>query len=147
MASIFISRAVDQNAWQEKLGLGHTIIGQSLIQFSPVDFEMPSADWVFFYSRNGVKYFFEHSQGQLAPYKWAAIGPETAELLSEYVLDVDFVGDGVPESTAEKFHNMITDREKVCFARAVNSQKSIQKNLPDEQVVDLVVYDLSLIHI
>lgn len=141
MASIFISRAVNRELWFSRIGEQHFIVDQSLIEFSPVLFEMPEADWVFFYSKNGVKYFFEQQPAQLAPYRWAAFGKQTALALSQYVLDIDFIGDGVPKNTADKFLDVKGEHEKVCFVRAQNSKKSVQQFIDFSSIVDLVVYN------
>ena len=141
MASIFISREIDHNKWTAVLGENHNVVGQSLISFSPMYFDMPSTNWVFFYSQKGVKYFFEQSHGQLAPYKWAAIGPKTASLLSEYVLDIDFIGNGVPIDTAKLFATNVELHETICFVRAKYSKQSIQKLMPVlYQTESVVVY-------
>jgi len=139
MASIFISREIEVAHWASIIDAGHKVEGKSLISFSPVYFDMPTTNWVFFYSQKGVKYFFEQSHGQLAPYRWAAMGPKTGDLLAEYVLDIDFVGTGEPHETARLFAAKVGVPETICFVRAKNSQQSIQKLMPKTASMEEVV--------
>lgn len=106
---------------------GWQVEGRSLVELSPLPFrEVPPADWIFFSSKNAVRFFFEaltsggdsksppvsarpdspddsRSPGEYLRVKWAALGPATAQVLAEYVGKVDFVGTGEPVSTAAKF--------------------------------------------
>jgi len=140
LTSIYISRSVDHEQWKQALG-DVSVTGQSLVDISPVDFKLPQSDWVFFYSQNGVRHFFEHSQAQLAPYKWAAMGPKTSDLLREYVLEVDFAGWGTPQEVADQFSKLVSPTERVAFVQASQSRQSVQQLMPEAQVQSLVVYD------
>lgn len=137
---IFISRSIDQKYWQSQLGDAVEIVGQSLIDITPIPFDLPIADWMFFYSKNGVTHFFEQSHGQLAPYKWAAIGKQTAALLSEYVMDVDFIGTGTGVSTAPAFQAVLEPDEIVCFVQAQNSLQAVQKAMKHRDTISISVY-------
>jgi len=141
MASIFITRHIDQTYWQQHLPTGCEVTGQSLIDIRPVPFEMPEADWIFFYSKNGVKHFFERCPAHLTHYQWAAMGPATAEALANYVLEVDFVGDGTPHTTAQQLDAVIPADQKVCYVRARQSRQSVQSHSQHQYITDLVVYD------
>jgi|GEM_PF-24916 len=131
----------------ELKGLDLEIIGQSLIQFSPTLFaSIPIVDWIFFYSKNGVKFFLETAKkNQLLKHKlavkWAVMGEGTAKALLAYKIQPDFIGNGQPKATAQAF-GKIAAGQKVLFPRAKNSKKSIQRLLTQQiDQVDLVVYE------
>jgi len=121
---------------------GFEVEGRSLVEFSAVPFVLPLAfDWVFFYSGQGVRFFFEYlnSNGIVLPEttRFGAIGPGTARLLET----VHFVGDGVPETTASAFGKVAAGK-RVLFPRAAHSRQSVQGLLGDAiEALDLIVYD------
>jgi len=62
MKTIFISRKLSKDSFfKTKLEeAGFTIHGKSLLKFSAIPFQKtPKSDWIFFYSKNGVKFFFQ----------------------------------------------------------------------------------------
>lgn len=142
--TIFISRKLPKDSpFLEILtSKGYTIIDESLLEFAPVPFSCPKdADWLFFYSKKGVEYFFETAPAFPERVKFAALGEGTAQLLAQYIEKVDFVGEGHPETVAENFKHK-TQNQKICFVQAKNSQQSVQKLLvPHAQTQNLVVYD------
>ncbi len=153
MPKIFISRDLAPNSsFKTALkGKGVEIIGQSLIQFSPTPFHAISVvDWIFFYSKNGVKFFLESFttnrflhilSEENIPLKWAVMGEGTAEALFSYQIEADFIGNGQPTATAKAFGEMAKG-QKVLFPRAKKSKKSIQRLLTQQiEQVDLVVYE------
>lgn len=152
MPKLFLSRPLDQHGVfkkaLEKTGL--EIIGQSLIQFTPIPVvDIPITDWVFFYSKKGVFYFFE-ALHKLAPIqqdrllksvKWAVMGKGTAKALLQQNITIDFIGNGDPSTTAKNFQ-LVAHHQTVLFPRAKTSKQSIQKQLKEEiSIVDLVVYN------
>ena len=142
--NVFISRDLSPDSIFQKMlnTRGLEVSGQSLIEFSAVPFELPEkADWLFFYSQNGVRFFFENAQAGILPKaKTAAIGPATAEVVRAYSRQVDFVGDGASKTTAAAFLKMAAG-QRVVFPRAANSRRSIQKVLGEKiAAIDLVVY-------
>jgi len=145
MSKVFISRNLDvESVFLRKLqSIGFEVISKSLIEFSPVPFdEIPKTDWVFFYSKKAVRYFFAHSrQANLkVDAKIAALGAGTAEALREWQVEADFTGTGEPTITARAF--LQTARgQRVLFPRAQQSRQSVQQALGDKiEAVDLIVY-------
>lgn len=148
--TIFISREISSDSIFKVMlePAGYEIIGQSLIDFSPVPFDtIPQTDWLFFYSKRGVQFFFEQLKDQLdTTIRIATIGPATAKRVEQYHYKVDFIGNGVPEATARDFigiYNVENTRNQVVvFPQAKNSRRSIQKLLKREiRAIDLIVYD------
>lgn len=147
MKSVFISRAQQEHSvfkqYLEQNGL--TIIGQSLVSILPSPIEsIPITDWIFFYSKNGVHFFFKAvaKQGFLLTKKirYGAIGSGTAKVLKATGIEPDFVGTGEPQSTAHRFLPLAKG-QKVLFPQAAHSIQSIQNELAGEvSVLPLVVY-------
>ena len=153
MPKVFISRnSLPNSSFRKELaGKGMEIIGQSLIEFSPTPFHsIPVVDWIFFYSKNGVKFFLETFttnrflhilNKENIPIKWAAMGKGTAEALLAYNIEANFIGNGQPKATAQAFEK-VAKGQKVLFPRAKNSKRSIQQLLTKQiDNFDLVVYE------
>ncbi|MGB1216344.1 MAG: uroporphyrinogen-III synthase [Saprospiraceae bacterium] len=127
---IFITRSQTSESYFYALltQAGHEVIGESLIDFSPIPFILPKdADVLFFYSRKGVQYFFSQIK-QIPKMKFACMGQGTADELIKINIIPDFIGDGNPKKTAELFKVFLGERKAV-FIHAENSKKSIQKIL------------------
>lgn len=144
--SAFISRNLKRgSAFRQILeARGIEVSGRSLIRFEAVPFQLvPDADWIFFYSPRGVRYFFQ----QLPPNKlwkstqFAAIGPATARVAEKYVGTCDFVGTGEPATTAEDFLEAASGHS-VLFPQARHSRQSVQRLINGAITASsLVVYD------
>lgn len=142
---IFISRELKEDStFRTRLeAIGAEVIGQSLIEFAPAAFEyIPPCDWIFFYSKKAVRFFFEGLEGGLpAGVKWAALGKGTAAALASRGITPDFIGAGEPEGVAEAFAREAAG-QRVLFPQARQSRQSVQQLLGGAlQAVSLVVYD------
>lgn len=146
MPSVFISRDLkpDSIFRQQLEAKGFHIQGKSLLKFSAKDFDkIPDSDWIFFYSKNGVKYFFNglKKANLKAPnVRWATIGEATAKALASKVNKVHFIGKGNTLKTAADFLDIAYGQE-VLFAQAHRSRKTIQNLLTNNiKSKELVVY-------
>jgi len=142
---IFITRTLAKDSiFRKKLEAANCVVtGTSLIEFEGVPIaSLPTCDWIFFYSKNGVRFLLKQVDDYTTLPKLATIGRSTARFLQKnYSLTADFVGAGHPISTAQQFLPLCAGQQ-VLFARAKQSKQSVQKLLADKiQVVDLVVYD------
>lgn len=140
MRKVFISRNLKPSSPIRDVIANNQLVAKSLIQFSALDFDTPQADWIFFYSRNGVKYFFENGNYALYPYLWACLSEGTADELSHYVTDVSFVGNGSPEEVAQAYEHVINPEQVTCFVRAENSLDSIKKRIDQAQNFSIPAY-------
>lgn len=149
MKTVFISRELKADSIFYKMLLEANIkaVGQSLIELQAIDFQsVPKADWIFFYSKNAITFFFENIKNQSfhfdkSRYKWAAIGEGTAKRLADYEIEANFVGNGNPDETAIEFLKKAKNKT-VLFPRATTSQQSIQKILSTQiQSLDVLVYE------
>jgi uroporphyrinogen-III synthase len=142
---VFITRPIraESDFFRLLSASGIEVHGESLVEFQPVPFEeIPSVDWLFFYSQTGVRFFFRQAGPDLAPaIRLAALGKTTAEWLEKICRPPDFTGDGDPVGTAAAFLALARG-QRVLFPRARESRQSIQQLLGDKIVAyDLVVYD------
>jgi uroporphyrinogen-III synthase len=153
----FITRALSDDS-EFKKRLAHAdwqVEGKSLVTLSPLPFsEIPAADWVFFSSKNAVRFFFQQLESNVpgdfkspgewsgGNVKWAALGPATARALAEYVGQVDFVGTGEPKGTAAAFQGVASAPAVILFPAARHSRQSVMSFLaPDFQCVHFPIYD------
>jgi len=147
MKSIFISRDLKANSFfkKELEAAGFTIHGKSLLKFSATDFkQVPKSNWIFFYSKNGVKFFFQRLKklNRSIPKQvlWAAMGKGTAKALLAKTGQVDFTGGGNTLGTAMDFLEVANGRV-ILFPQAERSRQTIQRLLADNIIAkNLVVY-------
>jgi len=148
MPNLFISREIadDSPILAFAQANGYTVFASSLIEFLPVQFgRVPPTDWVFFYSKRAVTFFFRQLQQRGTPLSRevsiAVLGDGTAKALKEFGRSPDFSGNGKPEWVAEAFLGVAAG-QRVLFPRARQSRQSVQQHLRDKlSVYDLVVYD------
>ena len=142
--TVFISRNLrpDSVFFKTLNAHGIKIHGERLVEFTGVVFdEIPDADWLFFYSKTGVHFFFQHASAiGIENFRLAAIGQGTADFLMKFSRPPDFTGDGDPVSTATAFLQLAKG-QKVLFVRAEDSRQSIRRLLGQNITpLDLVVY-------
>ncbi|MEN0003036.1 MAG: uroporphyrinogen-III synthase [Bacteroidota bacterium] len=147
MPSVFITRQLEADSpfYSILKSEGFDVHGTSFIHFTVVPFtKIPVADYFFFYSKTGVRYFFEHLRemgwGTPTPMRWAAMGNGTAKMLTQYQITPNFIGNGKPTQVAASF--LATAKNlQVCFVRAEQSKNSIQRLIQDQvATTDLIVY-------
>lgn len=147
MKSIFISRKLKEDSPIKELceqqGISYT--NYSFLKFEGLPFNFTNDyNWLFFYSANGVKFFFEGFQETLnLTTKIACFGPGTALYLEKnYEVNADFIGQGLAFQIIREFEKELHTNDKIAFVRAKNSLQSVQKLLTDDRKADdLVVYD------
>ncbi len=149
MKSAFITRNINKNGSFFKT-LTHQdfeVNGLSFIEFKAVQVAtFPTCDWIFFYSKNGIRFFFEQVQRldlniRNLDCKWATIGQASTTYLEKFGIKADFIGTGEPLSTSKAFIKLAKNQQ-VLFPRAFNSKKSIQNILGNQiKAIDLVIYE------
>ncbi len=147
--TVFITRPQTRSSLFSQLlqQAGHTVVGESLLQFTPVAFAVPEAyDWVFGYSPRAITYFLEGLDRQRASVpdsvRWAVLGPGTARALPAG-LQPTYCGNGQPTDVAIQLAPLVA-RQRVLFPQARHSRQSVQRLLPDTvQKISLIVYDNS----
>lgn len=119
------------------------LIDTSMISFEEAEFDCPKNseyDIVFFSSPRSVDYFLEKCELTSDTFI-ACIGKTTKKALLDNHIQVDFAGDrsGQPDDIARSFKQFV-DSKKVLFPQSDRSNKSMQQQLPEEQILNLVVY-------
>lgn len=146
----FISRTLSPDSEFSRLlrARGWQVHGQALVTLEPLPFaEVPECNWIFFASKNAVRFFFRQvteKQIPLPEMKWAALGEATAEALAQHVPAIDFTGNGEPEAAARAFQQQAAAPEtvRVLFPAAWHSMKSVAGYLSGNfQILHLEVYD------
>lgn len=147
MIRVFISRNQKESSTFKKQleAKGIKVLGKSLVTIAPQEVEdIPVTDWIFFYSKNGVRYFFK-SLAKLGKElskdcQIAVIGAGTAQELRVAGFEPDFTGTGDPQTTARSFL-AIAQGQTVLFPQAAQSRQSVQQQLGSHiQAIPLVVY-------
>lgn len=141
--TIFISRNLKDNSlFYTSFGSAISIKAYSLLEFSPISFhDFPDSDFIFFYSKNAVHFFFSQLQDKTVHAKLCCIGKGTAQMLESLGQEAHFVGKGNIADVAHAFLNICRGK-KVLFPRAKKSRQSIQKHISKQvEVLDMIVYD------
>lgn len=145
---VFITRDLnpEDELAKKLIKIGTAPLGISMLKIEGVFFrKSPQTEWIFFYSKNGVRFFWEGLSEELRfnvskNSKLAAIGSATGQLTKELFGKCDFIGDGNPENTARQFL-ACAQNKSVLFPRGENSRQSIQKLLSGRiDDYDLIVY-------
>lgn len=148
---VFISRELSPDSDFARIltEKGWTVRGFSLLTLAPLPFvePLPAADWVFFYSQNAARFFFENARFDdfstaVESKKWAAIGPATGSVLTKFIgRKPDFTGTGDPAATAELFRKLAAG-QSVVFPCARRSRHSIREILGDSvRAIPLEIYE------
>ncbi len=151
MRSVFITRDLREDSPFHSLA-EYDIQATSLINFYPLKVpKMPDTQWLFFYSRNGVKYFLE-SMGDEASIifsarKIACMGYGTAkELEWRSGYHADFIGRGGPSEVANHYGQLLTQQDSVLFLSAIDSKHSVERELKDRfSTYNIAVYGNDLV--
>ncbi len=143
--TVFISRDLSpESPFRSQLEAADFMVtGRSLLDFKLIPFSaFPTTDWIFFYSRKAVNFFFTQLQNLPIDLKIAAYGPGTAEALKAHKVTADFVGTGEGVSTLAAFFKIAGDHPTVLFPQAYHSRRTIEKLAGDQvKSFSLIVYD------
>jgi len=129
-------------AWQAELNAdGINLVGISFLEFQMIPItEFPTCDWVFFTSKNGVKYFFDQWEKPISC-KIAAIGKATAEAIKTRSYIPDYIPEGHINSALNVF-NTIATNQTIAWVKALNSAMSVEEKLKDvKSITPVVVYE------
>ena len=139
---VFISRELGLDSpFKNLLDLDKIeITDKSLIDFSPMGFSDVKSEWIFFYSKTGVKFYLRNKDKMPHP-RIATFGPATAEYFySKTGQHVDYIGRGIRYDVAKMFSKQ-ENFQSCLFVVGKNSLRSIQKILREESHQEVVVYN------
>ena len=144
--NILITRSLKDESpiWQLSKD-GHQLIAQSFLDIIPLSItEIPIADVYFYYSKNAARLFVKAAQKlqlDLSKYNHAAMGEGTASVLENLEIKLNFIGKDTPKDTAQSLIDQYTG-STLCFVRAMQSTRSIQKLWPYEYS-EVIAYSAS----
>lgn len=142
-ASVFISRNLRPGDFFASVLTrnGYTVEGRTLIETKMIAVkDVPKADWIFFSSKQAVRFFLKQAQVP-AGVKIAAVGKGTAQELREHNLRADFIGqDNDTRLTGKKF-GALAGRSTVLFPQAKGSMRSVQQQITTIKAINLIVYE------
>lgn len=143
-ASVFITRIVQAGGHFRNVleGNGFTVTGRPLIETKLLPFKnLPESSWIFFSSKNAVKYFFRQKP-VLTGQKFGCVGKATAEALRAEGVRAEFIGSQSDTRMTGKQFAALVGNGTVVFPQAKGSMRSIQQQfVRKNQVVDLPVYE------
>lgn len=142
--SVFITREVNENSHFRNVleGNGFVVAGYPLIETKLIPFQqLPAFQWVFFASKNAVKYFFRQRPA-LNGQKFGCVGKATADALRAEGHRAEFIGSHTDTRLIGKQFAARVGSEIVLFPQAKGSMRSIQQQfVKKDQVIDLPVYE------
>ena len=149
---VWITKWLDQRHMMRRASAswGFELTEHPLIQIEAVD---PPEDnlpdnvgWVFFSSPNAVRLFFHFHASEAGRFKYACLGAGTAKALRYVGFRPDFIGESPDvETAANEFGKLIGD-QRVLFPMSERSQRTVQRVLGDERVIDWIIYKPVSLH-
>ncbi len=140
--SVFISRDIDETSPFLDLEIDVFAASQIEVSLNKDQVSIDSFQWIFFSSKNSVKWAIQQSL-DLSKIKIGAIGKPTAEYVEKTFGRVDFIGDdskSVEEISAD-FDSIVEADEQVLFPISSRSKKTILKNFHHKNEV-LIAYQV-----
>jgi hydroxymethylbilane synthase len=118
------------------------VFGESFIEVIPVAFkEFPPTDWIFFASRNSVKYFLENKPELKKNVKFGVMGKGTEDTLRSFGHTADFIGNHPDPAEIGKAFGNIAGNSSVLIPCAEGSMRSVKKQISEKtKVTELIVY-------
>jgi uroporphyrinogen-III synthase len=119
---------------------GLSVSGQQLLTAEALPFTLPAEfDRLFFTSRNAVRYFVIGG-GDLNAARCDAIGSGTAEELRKHGAQAAYIGDGPDTPTIAAEYAARFKTQRVLFPCAEIGLRTVQRSMPEANVIDLPVY-------
>ncbi|MFZ5552362.1 MAG: hydroxymethylbilane synthase [Bacteroidota bacterium] len=142
---IFISRSEKQSEYffRTLKQCGYSVSGSSMTKYEKVLFKgFPECEWIFFSSKNCVKYFFEQHPEIPPKVKIGSIGGATAEALKQRGIMPDYTGQSNDTAEIGKEFAGLAGNAKILFPQSTASYRTVQKQFPSQKnLIDMVVYD------
>lgn len=148
---VFISRNLNPESPVNQIKQSHhqaEVIAESMLHIESIEIpSLPVADWFFFYSKNGVEYFARQWKAKWQdtthhPIRWGAMGQGTADVMSGWGMNSDFIGQGEAEEIAEQFLEHCKPSDSVLFFRAYHSRDRLHKIIAQHRdSTSIPIYD------
>lgn len=136
--SLFISRELDEESLfiHLKKEYNLTIHDIPLIQIVKIPFShTPVTNWIFFSSKNAIRYFFAQNPSISSDVKFGVISNSSKIELNKFDKKAAFIGEGTNLLEISKKFRDILQNESVLFPQAMDSLQTIQKQLAFTNIV------------
>lgn len=141
--SVFISRDLsgDESLIQRLHNRGIAVTAVSLIEAAAVEFNpyIPLTDWIFFSSKNGVRFFFDQPV-KITTQKFGAVGEGTASMLRKHV-PVDFTGKHIDTHETAIDFKQVVKNETVLFPQARGGWRTIAGVFDPGKITEVICYE------
>jgi hydroxymethylbilane synthase len=144
--NIFISREINDEAFKQYIKDKDVVMhAQSLVGITPIDIkEVPDSDWIFFYSKNGIKHFLSQKKVEdnkaIVKRKFAVMGNGSNTLLKQITgKDADFIASGDIQESIIDFWKLVA-KETVLFIKASKSLSTFETSDKEAQTKSIEVY-------
>jgi hydroxymethylbilane synthase len=129
--SIFISRVLSENSPFMKLKeYDIKVTDESLIEISQIRYSYtPQTKWIFFSSKNAIKYFFAQSPQLPDDVLYGVISNASSIYLSTFGKIASFIGQGVDVVKIGKDFRDVLKNDSILFPQAIDSLQTIQKQI------------------
>lgn len=105
--------------------------------------ELPQFDWVFFPSREAVKFFLQCYPNHLKDIRIGALGVGTAHALKEQGIQVEYVGESNDlTKVASSFASFLDKKRTVLFPHSEASKNTLQEAWKSSEKVELVPIEI-----
>ncbi len=148
--TILITRNENQDSFISKacISLDFNLIANPFILFNKIGLDkslivnyLTKTNWLFFGSKNIVDFFMELEISIPNHIKIASIGSGTGARIKEYGFTVDFQGDGNNTEEIGLDFAKLLGNQIVLFPIGKKSLRSIQTQLPKENILEVEIYD------
>ena len=132
MKKLFVSRDLEPTSPLRGFERYFNLFATSLITFEPIPLTTHiNSSWLFFYSKNGVKYLKEaNPEFNVKMFKIGCLGKGTSKTFEIlFKKSPEFIGTGDPEEVVEKFSQILKPSDSITFLCALQSRNSIQIGL------------------
>ncbi len=145
---VFISKKLDEESYFKKVirRLNWGLADEPLIQTRAIAIDkIPDYRWIFFNSKNAVKYFFDLEEvrvEEIRNKKIACISAGTAEYVERYGFSSHFIGDGTDISQIAQAFAACCKDQRVIFPCSTISIQNIEKAINYvAEVIHFPVYE------
>lgn len=138
--TVLITGHLPGNLRDDLIARGFAVIEQPMIRTEAIAFDpmLPACNWIFFSSRNAVRFFYA-AQPVITDHQLAAIGKGTALELEKYG-QCSFAGESNDTQAVAKQFVSIAGDSLVLFPQSSESLRTIQSLLKPSQIIDLLCY-------
>jgi uroporphyrinogen-III synthase len=145
LKKLLISRTISEEVKRQLYDLGIEVYDISLLNIEPLKFgPIPHSDWIFFYSKNGIKYFINQlDEVMFNSIKYRKIGVmgdgSNSVLEKTFGKRAEFISSNNIEEEVKRFWDTV-EIDHVLFIKSKNSRSSFEIVEKRDQSSSLITY-------